>query len=78
MCQVYTEWLLNQDMNKPIPVVKHNKVAAWIMAANHAVSSEVVINVWKKTGYFYFPNEEFGNELDTTAKLMMDKEDGEN
>ncbi len=78
MHQVYTEWLLIQDTDKPIPAAKHDKVAAWIIAANRAVSSEVIINAWKKMRYSYFPDEEFGNKLDTTAELTMDKEDGEN
>ncbi len=67
MHSVYQEWLLAQDADKLIPNAKRSEVAAWIVAANLAVSPNVIMNVWRKMGYSYFPDEDGG--INVTSEL---------
>ena len=52
---VYTNWMLQQDPSLPIPSPDRRQVASWILAAERAVTDEVVRNAWRKTGFSYFP-----------------------
>ena len=52
----YTDWMLQQDPSLPIPSPDRQQVASWILAAERAVTDEVVCNAWRKMGFSYFPD----------------------
>ena len=51
----YTEWMLGQDPNKPIPTTSRHQLATWIISAQKNVGAETIRNAWRKTGLSYFP-----------------------
>ena len=51
----YTEWMLGQDPNKPIPTTSRRQLATWIISAQKNVGAETIRNAWRKTGLSYYP-----------------------
>ena len=51
----YTEWMLGQDPDKPIPTTSRRQLAEWIIAAQKNVGAEMIHNAWRKTGMSYYP-----------------------
>ena len=52
----YRDWVMEQDPNLPVQCPDRQQVATWILAAEQAVTDEVVRNAWRKTGFSYFPD----------------------
>jgi hypothetical protein len=51
----FLAWLMSQDPNAPIPGSMHHDVAQWIINVQNNISAETIRNVWRKTGFSYYP-----------------------
>ncbi len=53
MRKIYTEWLLGQNADAPIPSASRLDVSAFILDAV-SIKKESIVNSWRKTGFSYF------------------------
>jgi hypothetical protein len=54
MRKIYTEWLLEQDVDAAIPSASCLDVSAWILETVKGIKKEMIVNSWRKTGFSYF------------------------
>ncbi len=52
----YLDWLMKQDPDAPIAKTTCRHVVEWILSAEQNITTEVIRNAWRKTGYSYFLN----------------------
>jgi hypothetical protein len=54
MRKIYTEWLLEQDVDAAIPSASRLDVSAFILEAVKSIKQETIVNSWCKTGFSCF------------------------
>ncbi len=52
----YLDWLMKQDPDAPIAKTTRCHVVEWILSVKQNITTEVIRNAWRKTGYSYFLN----------------------
>ena len=50
----YLGWLFNQDPDMLIAKTMRCHVVDWSLAAKQNITTQVIHNAWRKTGYSYF------------------------
>jgi hypothetical protein len=53
----FNEWFMAQNPNEAICRATCHELSEWIIAAQANVSAVTIRNVWKKTGFLYYPNQ---------------------
>jgi hypothetical protein len=51
----FFKWMMLQDPNVTIPGSMHHNVVQWIINAQKNISTDMIRNVWKKTGCLLLP-----------------------
>jgi hypothetical protein len=51
----FLKWMMLQDPNVPIPGSMHHDAAQWIIDVQNNISAEMIRNMWRKTGFSYYP-----------------------
>jgi hypothetical protein len=51
----FLKWMMFQDPNILIPRFTCHNVAQWIINAQNNISTEMIRNAWRKTGFSYYP-----------------------
>ncbi len=54
MSQIYTNFMMGQDVDALLQGATHHNVSGWILEAVGSISKETVINSWRNTRFLYF------------------------
>jgi hypothetical protein len=55
MRDIFLKWMMMQDHNLPIFGSTCHDVTQWIINVQNNISAETIRNVWRKTGFSYYP-----------------------